>query len=299
MHHRLLVGSLVAGPLVVAALALGPSPVLARTQPGSTLPDLVPVPPNVLVIAPADGPNVLTDPVGWATGLIDRPPASTALRFHSRFTNAGAYAFEITGAPSGASVAGPGIATMDALQCEEWTGPPVNGAARLCVGYRNVGTMSWDPHHFHAHLADFARYSLNQIGGDGTPGAVVATSDKVGFCMQDDTPGSEIAADRSPVPGTDDLWWFARHGWYKGCNAPPMPGATYRQGLSPGWNDTYYWPYPGQQVVIDDVPDGEYLLVHTVNPDGRYLEADRSNNRAWVRLRLGTDEAGGRTVTAL
>ncbi|MBI2168084.1 MAG: hypothetical protein HYU28_01085 [Actinobacteria bacterium] len=277
-----------------------------------TLPDLRASAPWIDDIGNADPPDLLADPLGYATYWgSPSTPKPQAIRFHSTFANDGPFSFEVAGLPTGTGITSPGIATMEAFQCARWEGPEINGAPRACARYASVGTMSWDPHHFHVHLQNFARYSLTEIAPDGTPGPVVVSGEKVGFCMQDNIPWSpEIQDDRPPstipgFPGDDDLWWFLRHGWYKGCNAPPMPGAMYRQGVGPGWTDTYYSPYPGQQVLLNDpetgrpIPDGEYLVVNEVNPDGRFLEADRSDNRAWTTVRLGTDATGKRTVEVL
>ena len=285
-----------------ASVALAEQAGIPDPAGADTLPDLrayAPIPDGV---GDADLPDVVSDPGAWADRILDpNAPRAKAIRLHSTFANDGPYSFEVVGVPTGSGVTDPEPGTMEALQCERWEGPEVNGAQRTCARYAPVGTMSWDPHHFHVHLEDFTRFALTEIEADGTPGPVVVEGEKLGFCMIDNIPWSPtIRDDRPPTwlpsfPGALDLWWFARHGWYKGCSQPPMPGAMYRQGVSPGWTDTYYSPYPGQQLVIEDpatgfsVPDGEYLVVFDVNPTGRFLERDRSDNRAWARIRLFTE----------
>ena len=61
----------------------------------------------------------------------------------------------------------------------------------------------------------------------------------------------------------------------------------YKQGMSVGWTDEYNWFLPGQYVEVTGVPDGDYILDTTVDPTGRLVESDKTNNCGSVRIRLG------------
>ena len=40
-----------------------------------------------------------------------------------------------------------------------------------------------------------------------------------------------------------------------------------------------------------------YYLVSTSNPDGNYLESNKTNNSAWVKFTLGAGSNGNRKIT--
>ncbi len=64
---------------------------------------------------------------------------------------------------------------------------------------RRIGTF--DYHQRHGHLQTFARYQLWSPGPQGEPLAVVATNDKVGFCLLDIKPISpERPSTRAAAP---------------------------------------------------------------------------------------------------
>jgi hypothetical protein len=56
--------------------------------------------------------------------------------------------------------------------------------------------------------------------------------------------------------------------------------------MSVGWTDEYNWCLPGQYVEVTDVPGGDYILDTTVDPTGRLVESDKTNNCGSVRVRL-------------
>ena len=57
-------------------------------------------------------------------------------------------------------------------------------------------------------------------------------------------------------------------------------------GLSPGWNDTYTMTLPGQSIDVTNVPSGRYRLFTDIDPQGRFREASRRNNRTWIDIEL-------------
>jgi hypothetical protein len=130
-----------------------------------------------------------------------------------------------------------------------------------------VGDFLWHPGHQHWHIEDFAIYQLWSVTPRGDPDQVVATSEKLSYCLIDtdridpDLPGYDAARD------------------YRGCGRS-------RQGISLGWGDEYRSYLPGQSLDITGLADGIYVLISTVNPTRQLLEQDYGNNTAVRFLRL-------------
>jgi hypothetical protein len=135
-----------------------------------------------------------------------------------------------------------------------------------------VGEFVWHPTHTHWHLDGFAVYqlwSLNQVGELDT---LVASSDKVSFCLIDVEivdPGNRL---RPP----------ARE--YTGCGRG-------RQGLSVGWGDTYRSYLDGQSLPLERVGEGLFALVSIANPDHRLRETETGNNTGLVYLAITAERA--------
>lgn len=139
------------------------------------------------------------------------------------------------------------------------------------TGEEAIGTFEFHSLHGHWHFDDFALYELRNIAADGQIGEqVLASSGKVTFCIIDTgliDGGLEHAAGAT----------------YTSC------GQNAVQGLSVGWGDTYTWNLAGQSIDVTNVPQGDYWLVSTVDPDDIVLEgggAAESNNTAAVKVRL-------------
>ena len=63
-----------------------------------------------------------------------------------------------------------------------------------------------------------------------------------------------------------------------------------RQGISPGWGDTYGASVRGHELNIEAVPDARYALRSTADPENRILESDATNNAAVRYLEIeGTE----------
>jgi hypothetical protein len=111
--------------------------------------------------------------------------------------------------------------------------------------------------HNHYHFNGYARYELL----DGT-GDIVAVGHKQAFCLLDSTPVG--------IPG-----------------APTEPRYHCNfQGLTRGWADIYDASLDCQWVDITDVPDGDYLLRISINPDQVIEESDYGNNTVEVPVTL-------------
>jgi len=128
-------------------------------------------------------------------------------------------------------------------------GPPIAEKA--------VGDFAYHPQHRHFHLEDYALYELVPTDGSFD---LRRTSEKTSFCVQDTLAISWLI----PPFGAD-----SRN--YVECNGS-------LQGMSRGWADRYGWSLAGQELDITGLPDGQYILQITVNPNGNLYETDPSDN---------------------
>jgi hypothetical protein len=133
-----------------------------------------------------------------------------------------------------------------------------------------AGKFSYHEEHGHWHWEGFSIYQVWSLDPHGRPQTVVASSDKVGYCLIDvrlyKGPGQE---EQNPP----------EYRQYGDCN-------WYLQGLSSGWTDTYQAHIAGQFVDITGLPDGTYALVSTVDPDNIILETNNRNNSALIYFKL-------------
>ncbi|HYC53329.1 MAG TPA: lysyl oxidase family protein [Candidatus Binatia bacterium] len=108
--------------------------------------------------------------------------------------------------------------------------------------------------HGHAHFESFARTQLLDSNDN-----VVAEGRKYGFCLLD-----------------------------LECDDPQYSCSF--QGISAGCADVYSAGLPCQYVDITDavLPDGDYTLRVTIDPDGEIAESDETNNTVEVPLTIGT-----------
>lgn len=132
---------------------------------------------------------------------------------------------------------------------------------------RYAGTMTYHPDHGHTHFDDYAIYRLREVTSSGGVGEIIATSEKVSFCLYDEY------VYNSTLP---NFSYFPR---YRSCNG------TY-QGLSVGWKDVYGKNLPGQWIDVTDIADGEYWLESVVDPENKIQESNGSNNSARVKITL-------------
>lgn len=135
---------------------------------------------------------------------------------------------------------------------------------------RLAGKFVHHPTHDHIHFEDWAVYRLRVRGPADEVGEIVAEGTKTSFCILD------LAIYDPTLPGFDS------HGEFRNC------GSTV-QGLSVGWMDIYSKDLDGQWIDITGVPDGDYWLESTVDPDNHVLELDEENNTTRIPIVLAAD----------
>ena len=137
----------------------------------------------------------------------------------------------------------------------------------------SVGVLRYESHppHRHWHLDDFVRYELRTLDG-----RVVVRDRKTGFCLIDRWGLARGLRGRRPPPPR-----------FLGDCATLQPDALrVEQGSSVGYTDRYPAFFHGQDLRLDGLPAGRYLLVQVANPERRLRELDYGNNAASVLLRL-------------
>ncbi|MBL8891718.1 MAG: proprotein convertase P-domain-containing protein [Planctomycetaceae bacterium] len=140
---------------------------------------------------------------------------------------------------------------------------------------RLAGEFTYHSGHGHIHFDGYAVYSLRKYLPGGGIGDLVATGGKISFCLIDITKyRSNAGASR-----------------YNSCGQI--------QGVTAGWSDVYTRSLPDQWINISLVPDGQYWLEVTIDPDNLLLESDKSNNtsRIPVIINRGGSTGGDRWET--
>lgn len=129
------------------------------------------------------------------------------------------------------------------------------------VSERIAGYFIFHAEHDHWHFEDFTVLELyTYYEESGELHELLGSTDKLTFCIFDFAPVSPRVEHESPTSE------------YPGCKT------TEKQGISPGWEDTYDASLPGQELNIEDVPDGRYALRAVADPFDRVLESDEANN---------------------
>lgn len=143
------------------------------------------------------------------------------------------------------------------------------------VAASRLGGFEYHPEHGHWHWQGFSLYEIWSLGPNARLEQAQLNSGKVGYCMMDTGRANTAWLDTlSPV------------------NQIPIAAQAYtscgwrRQGISPGWIDTYLRHLPGQSMDISDLTDGVYALRSVVDPEGLLVEADKSNNDSLVYFHL-------------
>jgi len=132
-----------------------------------------------------------------------------------------------------------------------------------------AGLFIFHPGHEHWHIENFALYEVWSLTPQATLDEVIAFTEKVSYCLRDDS--------------RSDLEDIAPGPRYVTCDRQ-------LQGISSGWFDTYEFDTPGQIVDITEVPDGVYALRSTVDPANQLVEMDDTNNATAVYFVLADNQ---------
>jgi hypothetical protein len=275
---------------VVDGLAFGapePSPIIAyeglaqvvydppRRPVRDLLPDLVALPQKNITFGPPF--DIFNDPVPPGSTChqseIDEDGAQTCLRFDQVLGNIGTGALDIRFTQPA------GVPPVDDQEVAT-----VQRVYRSNGGFRDVpaGNVHFHAIHQHYHFVGFAQSNLWRTNEQGQrDGATpVATGNKVSFCIATTSINPEYWGRRAfgpdAYPAPDCLEPYATEGGLD----------HFKQGMSVGWTDEYNWFLPGQYVEVTGVTDGDYILDTTVDPTGRLIESDSTNNCGSVRIRL-------------
>jgi hypothetical protein len=149
---------------------------------------------------------------------------------------------------------------------------------------RPAGPCVYHLQHQHFHYQNMALNTLHRVLATGaTDPAVLRTSKKLGFCLEDvdnfayGTP--ENMAPAYTIPNNVR------------CQPTGLPSATAPQegiwetmGITRGWGDVYTWDLPSQFIEVTGVPDGVYEVINEANPDQGILEMASGSRSAATRI---------------
>ena len=249
--------------LVFFSLATAAAPASASKG----VPDGPPIPdgdhevvPGRLLSASVLLPDLQTLPPEDIELEVIEDPAKVRLRFANTIWNSGPGDLELRGSLI------PGFDAVLVVQALKEPG----GQSVL----QESGIFAYHEEHGHWHWEDFSIYQVWSVSARGWPLRVVASSDKIGYCLIDVQrfDGSDKADQNAP-----DFRQFGDCNWYL-------------QGLSSGWTDTYEAHIAGQFVDITGLADGTYALISTVDPDDMIIETDNLNNSTTVYFTLMNGE---------
>jgi hypothetical protein len=205
-------------------------------------------------------PDLVTQAPSGVKITTDKATGKKLLKFTNTIANLGTGRFELrpeNDAGSGTTVAYQRIWTHDAVG--DWS----------LDSEIPVGTFAFHTAHNHWHFGGFARYELRNVApGGGIGRRVVASSDKISFCMVD-TLAVNLGLEHAPGARV-----------YQSCSQ----NAT--QGISVGWSDTYGASLPGQNIDITQVQSGTYWLVATADPNNTIVETNDANNAGAVLVTI-------------
>ena len=132
-----------------------------------------------------------------------------------------------------------------------------------------AGTFVYHPEHGHVHFEEFTQFRLRAVLADGGVGNVVASGDKVSYCLLD--------VDRHDTNGPSTQKYLT-------CGQV--------QGISVGWADVYSRGLVGQSIDISNIPNGTYWLEEEIDPANRIQESDETNNIARILITINRQGVG-------
>ena len=127
-----------------------------------------------------------------------------------------------------------------------------------------AGCSFFHPEHNHWHFEEFARYTLSRP----TSGRVVASAEKVSFCVRDSIRFA------SGLPGSPSIPAYGE------CSSDSI------SGLSVGWADYYGYYLPGQELDIRGLPGHRFCLRLVSDPTNRLEESNDDNNERSTLIRI-------------
>jgi hypothetical protein len=205
---------------------------------------------------------------------ISEDGAKVCMRFEQTFANVGEGPSELRFAVP----KDPSDTSHDVFAREYFSDGPTH--------FRDYLAGTWEFHeaHQHYHYDNFVQSNLWAADRKGrrVGTAPIRAGRKVSFCMEDER--------------IDDAMWGkagVRPRFYIAPDclvfAPAAETADFNfliQGLTAGWDDIYQWFLPGQYIDVDGLASGDYVLETIVDPDGKIVESDETNNCGTVLVRL-------------
>jgi hypothetical protein len=147
-----------------------------------------------------------------------------------------------------------------------------------------VGCRYYHAIHHHYHLEAFVKFKLVSA----QTGQQVRGNDKVSFCIND-TGSFDLSLPGAQQPSSG-------HGHYSAADCVPRDST---QGVSIGWNDTYGWKTPGQEIDVTGLPVGDYCVLTQADPENHLMESDEGNNVRQVRYHIDPTKAPVNSSLAL
>lgn len=196
-----------------------------------------------------------------------RPQQSYRLGFRSAVYNAGAGPLIVRGTRADRTV--PRMTVDQIIER--------NGLSPRVVS--DVGRMEYavSPDHSHWHYLHFDRYTLQRAELRAVEGdAVIVADRKTGFCL----------GDRYRVPGLGLAAAPALPVYTGGCGLSKPALLEVRGGISVGYGDDYDAFLEGQDLPLDGLAAGRYVLVHRVNTDHELRELSYANNASSLLIDL-------------
>ncbi|MEO7117656.1 MAG: lysyl oxidase family protein, partial [Candidatus Limnocylindrales bacterium] len=130
--------------------------------------------------------------------------------------------------------------------------------------------------HNHWHVQRMETYELFSLADPEN--IALARGAKVGYCFFDNV------AHRVDLPGAP------QSPAYGGFGCGMQSSQKTHVGLSVGWGDIYPWDFAYQWIDITDLPDGDYRVCVTADPEDRFVESNDGNNAVWQDLTLTAGE---------
>jgi serine protease len=141
----------------------------------------------------------------------------------------------------------------------------------------NLGMLRYvvSPDHQHWHYLGFDRYQIYELHPARTP-ASLERDHKTGFCLGDRYRTTRQRASNAPPNPV-----------YVGrCGLGDPSLLTVEEGITVGYGDSYGAFLEGQDMPLDGLPDGRYVLVNRVNADRKIREISYANDAASILLDL-------------